>query len=307
MNTVRALLLTGVVGSLMASLSASAQSPAPAKPATKEEAEANEKAFMEAVEKLGWTRGGTGKLGDLAEVPIPAGYRFTDGNGTRGLMKMTGNFPTKRELGMLASEDAEKWIIFEWEDSGHVKDDDKDQLDPDATLKAIQEGTEAANERRKKEGIPPLHVVGWVIPLHYNDATKNLEWATRLRSDRGGESINYNTRLLGREGVMEVTLVCGPEEMKSLIPQYQSIISSFHYVPGKTYAEYRAGSDKLATYGLTGLVGAGAAVAASKMGLFAKLGFLFAKLGKGAVVLVLGAAAAIKKIFGKLFGSRVQQ
>jgi uncharacterized membrane-anchored protein len=302
MSNLRTLIFTGLLGGLTC-LSAQAQNPGSAGPASQEATEARERSFLKAVEDLGWTREGIGKLGTRAEVAIPKGYRFTNGDGTRKLMTMTRNFPTQKELGMLATEDASTWIIFEWEDSGYVKDDDKDELDPDATLKMLQEGTEASNEKRKELGMGELHLVGWAVPLHYNDQTKNLEWATRLRNETGSESINYNTRLLGREGVMEVTLVCTPEEMQSLLPQYQSIISSFKYVEGQTYAEYRAG-DKIAKYGVTGLVAAGGAVLASKMGLFAKLGVFIAKLGKGIVVLVVAVGVGIKALFSKLFGRR---
>jgi uncharacterized membrane-anchored protein len=298
MAHLRTLILTGLLGGLTF-FTADAQTPAPQKEPTKEEIEADQKAFIQAVEKLGWTREGVAKLGSYAEVGIPKGYRFTDGNGTRQLMKMTDNFPTEKELGMLTTEGNGPWIIFEWNDSGHVKDDDKDQLDPDATLKAYQEGTEASNEKRRELGMGELHLIGWAVPPRYNDVTKNLEWATRLRSERG-ESINYNTRLLGREGVMEVTLVCSPAQMQALLPEYQAIISSFHYIPGQTYAEYREG-DKLAKYGVTGLLAAGGAVMASKMGLFAKLGVFFAKLGKGIFVVIVAVGLGLKKLFTKFF------
>jgi uncharacterized membrane-anchored protein len=40
------------------------------------------------------------------------------------------------------------------------------------------------------------------------------------------------------------------------------------------------------------------------MGLFAKLGVFFAKLGKGAILIVIGVLAGLKKLLGKLFGAR---
>lgn len=300
MASLRTLILAGLLGGLTWT-TANAQTPAAApKPPIKEEREAAAKAYFAAVEKLGWTREGIGKLGDRAEVGIPQGYRFTGGEGTRGLLKMNDNLTSGRELGTLTTEGDGPWIVFEWDDSGYVKDDDKDELDADAMLKTLQAGDEASNAKRRELGMGELHLVGWAVPPRYNDQTKNLEWATRLRSEHG-ESINYNTRLLGRKGVMEVTLVCTPSQMQELMAPYQSIISIFHYTGGESYAEYRAG-DKVAKYGMTALVAGGAAVAASKMGLFGKLGILIAKLGKGVIVLIAAAAAGIKKMFSKLFG-----
>ncbi len=262
------------------------------------------KKFIEKIETFGWTREGTGKLGDQAQVAIPKGYRFTTGDGTRKMMQLFENLPTDRELGMLTTEGLGPWIIFEFDESGYVKDDEKDKLDADELLKTMQEGQLAANKHRREMGLDELILLGWAVPPRFNDMTKNLEWATRIRSLAGGsESINYNTRLLGRSGVMEVTLVCEPSEMQTLLPQYQQTISTFNYLQGNTYAEYRAG-DKVAKYGLTALVAGGAAVAASKMGLFAKLSGLVAKLGKGIVVVIIALAVGIKAILGKFFGRR---
>ncbi len=296
----------GLLSSLVIafSLSAMAQTPAaaPAEP-TQAEIEAQEKQLIDKIESFGWTRSGKAQLGSLAQVDIPQGWRFTGPQGTRDVLKLFDNVPGSSELGMLTTEGLGPWVIFEFEESGYIKDDEKDKLDADALLKNFQEGQEAANEERRKMGIGTLTVAGWALPPRFNDQTKNLEWALRVVSETGNESINYNTRLLGRHGVMEVELVCDPKEMQTLLPQYQSIMSAFQYTTGNSYAEYRAG-DKVAEYGLTALIAGGGAVAAAKMGLFAKLGGLLAKLGKGVIVLVVAVGAGIKALFSKLFGSK---
>lgn len=296
----------GLLSSLVIafSLSAMAQTPAaaPAEP-TQAEIEAQERQLIDKIESFGWTRSGKAQLGSMAQVDIPQGWRFTGPQGTRDVLKLFDNVPGSSELGMLTTEGLGPWVIFEFEESGYIKDDEKDKLDADALLKNFQEGQEAANEERRKMGIGTLTVAGWALPPRFNDQTKNLEWALRVVSETGNESINYNTRLLGRHGVMEVELVCDPKEMQTLLPQYQSIMSAFQYTSGNTYAEYRAG-DKVAEYGLTALIAGGGAVAAAKMGLFAKLGGLLAKLGKGVVVLVVAVGAGIKALFSKLFGSK---
>lgn len=303
MSILRTLTLAGLLMSLVVS-SLSAQEAKPEAEPTAEERAALEKQFLDKIESLGWTREGKAKVGTMAEVAIPKGWRFTDGNGTRSLLKMYGNLPGESELGMLTTEGQGPWVIFEFEDSGYVKDDEKNQLDADAMLKSLQEGQKIGNERRREMGLEELQLLGWAVAPRFNDQTKNLEWALRIGS-KNGESINYSTRLLGRSGVMEVDLVCGPEEMTTLLPQYQSIIAGFQYVAGNSYAEYREG-DKVAKYGLTALVAGGAAVAAGKMGLFAKLGGLFAKLGKGVFVIIAGVGIAIKSLIGKLFGKKEQ-
>ncbi|HYF33859.1 MAG TPA: DUF2167 domain-containing protein [Prosthecobacter sp.] len=279
------------------------QTSAPAAEPSQAEMEARQKAILDKIESFGWTREGIGKLGSRAQVAIPKGYRFTDGNGTREMMKLTDNFPTQKELGMLTTEGLGHWIIFEFDESGYVKDDEKDKLDADELLKVRKEGQEAANAKRREAGMEELHVLGWAVPPRFNDQTKNLEWALRIGST-SGESINYETRLLGRYGVTEVTLVCSPEEMNGLLGDYQAIMSSFEYVDGERYAQFDSSKDKIAKYGLTGLVAGTGAFAAAKMGLFAKLGGLLAKMGKFVIVLVVGVLAGLKALFSKLFGRR---
>ncbi|GEP43448.1 DUF2167 domain-containing protein [Brevifollis gellanilyticus] len=277
---------------------------APAEP-TEAEIEAQQKKLIDKIETFGWTRSGKSALGSMAEVSIPQGWRFTGPQGTRDMLKLFDNVPGTSELGMMTTEGLGPWVIFEFENTGYVKDDEKSQLDAgaDEMLKTFQEGQEAANVERKRMGLGTLKVVGWALPPRFNDQTKNLEWALRVVSESGNESINYNTRLLGRHGVMEVELVCDPEEMQTLLPQYQGIMKDFQYTTGNTYAEFRAG-DKVAEYGLTALIAGGGAVAAAKMGLFAKLGGLVAKLGKGIVVVVVAIGAGIKALFSKLFGRK---
>jgi uncharacterized membrane-anchored protein len=283
-----------------------AQQPAgtQAEPTPEQQAEQLKK-LNEMVESFGWTRQGKGNIGGMAEIAIPQGYRFTDGKGASKMLEFYGNPPSNSYLGMLATENfQEHSIIFEFDDIGYVKDDEKNDLDADELLSTMKEGQEAANEQRKKMGLDELEIMGWAVPPRFNDQTKNLEWAIILKSKSdGGTNINHNTRLLGRKGVMEVTLMCSPEELQGLLPGYQKILEGFTYTQGERYAEYQSG-DKIAEYGLTALVAGGGAYALAKSGLLGKLGLMFAKLGKAAILLVVGVLVAIKKLFSKLFGFR---
>lgn len=229
-----------------------------------------------------------------AEIAVPEGYLFTDGDGTRAVLSAMGNIVGEDELGFLMPTNSDWFVVFEFSESGYVKDDDKDELDPAELLKAFKEGNEYANEERARMGVPPLNLVGWEQEPRYNETTHNLEWALRLES--GGQPVvNYNTRLLGRHGVMEVNLVIDPSELRSTLPTYQELLRGYSYKSGETYAEYREG-DKIAQYGLAALVLGGAAAGAAKFGLFAGL-IVFLK--KGWKLVVAGIAAvgiAIKKM-----------
>lgn len=293
-------LCRNIAGIAMALLAAF--SPASAQKAESEPQTEQQKKVQQELDRIQWQTEGKGKLGNNSEVSIPAGYQFTSGAGARTLLKLSGNIPSSRELGLLCTTELDNWIIFEFDNSGYVKDDDKDDLDADKMIESLREGQEQANEERKRQGLDELEVTGWAMPPKYNPTTNNLEWAPNIRNKADGHiSVNYNTRLLGREGVMEVTLLCSPDELQGILPTYQGILAGHQYLPGKTYAEYRQG-DRLAEYGLAALVVGGAAMGAAKMGWLGKLGVLFAKLGKAAFLIVAGIAISIKKFFAKLFG-----
>lgn len=253
------------------------------------------------IESFGWTRSGLGRLGDWAEIAIPKGYRFTSASGTKKMLELTRNIPSGRELGVISPETLDWWVLFEFEQSGYVKDTDKDSLDADATLKVLQEGQQAANEARAGQGMPKLYLDGWAMKPKYNEVTHNLEWAIRVRSEMGDISVNYFTKLLGRKGVMDVTLIVDPDKLNDTVPEYQKLLAGFTYLQGQTYAEYRKG-DKVAQYALTGLITAGAGVALAKSGWLGSIGLLLAKLGKGIYLLVVAGLAGIKRLFAKLFG-----
>jgi uncharacterized membrane-anchored protein len=241
-------------------------------------------------------------LGNVAQVDVPVGYEFLDGKTTRELMKTMGEPTSGHELGLMMPTNEHWSVIFEFSDSGYVKDDDKDKLDPDKLLAAIKRGTAAANKERVNAGNPPLEIVGWEVPPKYDATTHNLEWAIRATSE-GQPILNYNTRLLGRKGVMEVVLIIDPDKLAETLPTFRTLLAGYNYQSGQTYAEFRPG-DKVAKYGLAGLVLAGAAVGAAKLGLLGPLILILKKAWKVVVIAIAAVAAAIKKVVGKIFGRR---
>jgi uncharacterized membrane-anchored protein len=230
--------------------------------------------------KIAWVDGpATVQLGDIAEIKIPAGYRFTGKDGTKTFLEMTGNPPSGDELGTIIPEsksddDKEFWfVIFEFQDTGYVKDDDHDKLDPDALLKTIRDNTEESNKERLQRGWLAYHVRKWNKPPFYDTQTKNLTWAMEgYSTDQGKEevSVNYSVRILGRRGTMNVDLVLAPSLVDTVVPKFAKLLTGFSYLRGSAYADFRAG-DKVAEYGLATLVAGGATAIAAKTGLLAKL------------------------------------
>jgi len=246
---------------------------------------------VEGISGIKWTPGPTlASLGNQAEIQLPEGYIFTGPKGTKTFMELNQNPVSGAELGIVMPMDstAEWFALYVFDESGYVKDDEKTKLDADKILANLREGTKHANEERKKRGWGTLEIVGWQTPPRYNEETHNLEWAV-IGESEGGRSVNYSTRLLGRHGVMKTDLVCSPEALERSLPQYEAMMTGFHFTSGHGYAEYQKG-DKLASYGLTALIAGGAGVALAKSGLLAKLWKLI-------LVVVVAIGSAISRLF----------
>ena len=263
-----------------------------------EQAAKEQEAFMKAV---GYKPGPfVGEMG-ASQIQVPEGYLFADGAGAKKWAELTTNPVSNKEVGLIANEEQGWLVMFKFDEVGYVKDDEKDDLDAEDLLASIKEGTEAFNATRRAAGAPDLHIVGWEQKPVYNEAEHALEWCVRMES--GGEpNLNFNTRVLGRKGVMTVTLMFGGETaLADVLPHFRTLMKGFSFKPGDTYSEYRDG-DKLAEYGLAALVAGGAVAGAAKLGLFGKLAAILAKSAKLVIVAVVGVVAGAVQLFKKIFG-----
>ncbi len=246
---------------------------------------------------ISWVEGPTTvDLGDLAQVKLNESHIFANAEDTRKINEYLGEPTDENDLGLIAPNAEEfNWtIMFSYDDIGYVRDDEKADLDADAILKSIKEATDEANKTRIKNGVPAVNVVGWYEEPNYNSTTHNLTWAV-IGEDANDHSriINYNTRLLGRGGVMSATLITDIDKLDLYKSEAQTVISNFAWKPGKSYAEWKSG-DKVAEIGLTALIAGGAGAVAAKTGLLSKLWY----------VIVAGAAAIagfFRKIYRRIF------
>ena len=245
------------------------------------------------IKALRWQESGKGEIADKASVKIPSGYAFLGEADTSKLLQAFGNPPSSDHF-LIAPKSLDWFAVFSYDDTGYVKDDEK--IDADDLLKSMQSGDKAGNEQRKKLGLEALYTDGWQVPPHYDTATKRLEWGLRLRDEQGQYVVNYTTRLLGRTGVMEATLVTDPESLTKDVAEFRKVLTGFDYNGGYRYSEFKQG-DKVAAYGLAALVLGGAAAVATKKGFWAVLGGFFAAGWKFIIAALVAMGAGIGKLF----------
>ena len=230
-------------------------------------------------------------LGDQAQIVLPDGFNSMNAQETQAMLRAGGEPVSGKELGFVSpnAEDQNWSLFFDFDAIGYVKDDEKDKLDADAILTSIREGNEHANEIRRQNKSPEMQITGWHTKPIYNPTTKNLEWCIAATVS-GHSLLNYNIRKLGREGVMEITLVTAPASLDADLPKVRSLLDRFTFVSGKTYGEWKAG-DKIAEYGLAALIAGGAAAVALKSG-------LLQKLIKPLIIGVIALGGFLAKLFG---------
>jgi uncharacterized membrane-anchored protein len=246
-------------------------------------------------------------LGHDVVMELPAGFLYLDPPQAKKLMERNGNLWNDDLLGVVASQQEASWLVtIRYTEDGYVKDDEAEKLDAKEIFKAIKEGTDEANKERQQRGFDPLHVLGWSESPRYERARHHMVWALRAKTDKEPEeSINFNTRVLGRKGYVALNLIDGASSIEAAKPAAATLLAATTFKTGARYEDFNAKTDKVAEYGLAALVLGGAGLGALKLvkvGLLAKFGakilaLLFA-LKKAIVLLVMGALAFLKRLFG---------
>jgi len=240
------------------------------------------------------------KLRDQAVLKLPAGYVWVPEPAAGQFMKAVGNRPDERELGLIFPEaENQDWmVVAEYEAAGYIKDDDAKNWNVDDMFKSLKEGTEAANEERRKSGYPELDILGWVEKPNYTEASHRLVWSMSARHKGAPadapSSINYNTYALGREGYITLNLITNLQAIPQDKGHAQTLLAALNFNEGKRYADFNQSTDKVAEYGLAALVGG---LAAKKLGMFALAAGFFAKFAKVILLAGAGAVAVIGKFF----------
>lgn len=254
-------------------------------------------------------RAGTIALGDdLAAIAQTDNFRFLGNQDTQTfLTKIWGNPPGagSDSLGMLLPIDpspfsAEGWaVLISYDASGYVSDEEADDIDYDDLMVEMQKSVAETSAERVKQGYERLELLGWAKEPYYDATAKKLHWAKRLRfGGAAEETLNYEIRVLGRHGVLDLNVIASMESLNSIDRQVDGILSMVHFNKGKTYAEYDPDIDKVAAYGLAGLIAGGIL---TKAGFFKGLIALLVASKKLVAVGVFAGLAAVWGAFKGLF------
>lgn len=248
-------------------------------------------------------RSGEIKLKDgLAVIRLPDGYRYLDEAQTdKVLSEMWGNPKGSLTLGMILAPGMtplmdDSWaVIIEYDDDGYVKDDEAEKIDYDDLLKDMQKSSQENNKEREKQGYAPIHIIGWAEKPHYDKAAHKLHWAKELRFGESRENtLNYNIRILGRKGVLVLNAVSGMSSFAAVKDGMKPILDAVDFQEGHRYSEFDPKLDKVAKYGIGGLVAGGIL---AKVGFFKLLFVGILALKKFLLIGLLAVVAFVRRFF----------
>jgi len=260
------------------------------------------------LESLTFREGKIKLPGDIATMDLPPNFRYLDpADAAKLITEGWGNPPGVQSLGMIVPTDVNPlsqagWgVVVTYDKDGHVKDDDADHINYADLLKDMKEGMEENNKARKEQGYSAMTLVGWAEQPSYDKAQHKLYWAKELHTEGSNENgLNYNIRVLGREGVLVLNAVSGMQQIGQVKQEMKKVTAFTDFTPGNRYTDFNASTDKVAEYGIAALVAGGVA---AKLGFFGKI---FAVLLAFKKFILLG-VAALGGWFWKLLGRRKEQ
>jgi uncharacterized membrane-anchored protein len=244
--------------------------------------------------------------GGLAKLTVPKEFNYLGpDDAATVLVKLWGNPPSEtKPLGLLIPAgltplSSNAWVVtIDYSEDGFVKDDDAGKINYDDLLKKMQKGIAENNAERQKQGYRAITLVGWAAPPRYDAATHKLYWAKQLQFEgERQDMLNYNIRMLGRKGVLELNAIAGLDQLAEIDAQTPQILGMVDFKEGSRYADFDPKVDKVAKYGIAMLVAGGVLAVAAKAGFFKLLlvGLLAAK--KFVIIGVIAVVAFIKKFF----------
>ena len=266
---------------------------------TAKQLEAREKA-RQILQGLQYQTGEISLLGGKAKIKLTDDFRYLDpANARKILVDLWHNPPEAgSSLGMIvpAGGGFEWAAVLEWTEDGYVKDEKFESINFDDMLKTLKESYKEQSDKRVQGGYSKLELAGWAQTPHYDRGTHKLYWAKAIDGGSRVQELHYDIRVLGRHGVLELSIMSFMPQLADIEAKAPTVLGMVDFTEGNRYADFKPGTDKVAAYGIAGLIAGGVL---AKAGFF-KLAWVFvAKFIKLIIVGVVALFGGIAKLFGK--------
>lgn len=256
--------------------------------------------------------------GHQVRLTVPDDYYYlSKADARRVLEEAWGNPSDDSTLGMIFPagvsplDEGAIGVNLTYDADGYVSDADANEIDYDDLLRDMQRGTDEENGWRHENGYGAIELVGWAERPDYDAEAHEMVWAKHLRflpypdgltdeemTAYASDTLNYNVRELGRKGVFNANFIASIDQLEEVRDAAPDVLAMIEYKEGYRYDDYREG-DKVAAYGIAGMV-AGGGLLAKKAGLIGALVLVLKKFG----VFIFAGAAALFGGVRKMFGSK---
>ncbi|MEQ1852498.1 MAG: DUF2167 domain-containing protein [Chthoniobacteraceae bacterium] len=260
---------------------------------------------MKTIGELQYQSGEVSLLGGKAKIKLTDDFRYMDPASARKvLVDIWGNPPEVGSTdGMIVPKginflDSDGWAaVLNWKDEGYVKDSDFESIDFNKMLQDLKEQSAESSKERVRRGFGKMELAGWATAPHYDRQNHKLYWAKAYAVDGPVQQLNYDIRVLGRSGFFEVSILAAVPQLQEIEAKAPAILGMIDFTDGNRYADFKPGTDKVAAYGIAGLIAGGVL---AKAGFFKVAALFVAKFAK---VFIIGAVALVAGI-GKLLGRK---
>jgi len=259
---------------------------------------------MKTISELSYQSGEISLVGGKAKIKLTDDFQFLDSaNARKVLVDIWHNPPESGSVtGMIVPKGIDfleggDWAaILQWKDEGYVKDSDFDGTDFNKMLSELKEQSAEESKERVRRGFPAMELAGWATAPHYDQQSHKLYWAKTYNVKGPEQQLNYDIRILGRAGYLELSILAGMGQLAEIEAKAPAILGMVDFTDGNRYADFKPGTDKVAAYGIAGLIAGGVL---AKAGFFKVAALFVAKFAKVIIIGAVALFAALGKIFGK--------
>lgn len=232
----------------------------------------------------------------VGKISVPKGFKYLEPvQAERVLVDLWGNPKGENlTLGLILPENqgvlGKNGYVFniQYDEIGHVEDDDADDINYDDLLTEMQEGAIEENKQRQEAGYEAISIVGWAAAPFYDKDRKILHWAKEIKFGNDSlNTLNYNVRILGRKGVLVLNAIATKNDLPLVQKDITKVLEIVQFNDGYKYEDFDSSVDEVAAWTIGGLV---AGKVLTKVGIFA----VIAKFGKLILLGLLGFFGAFK-------------
>ncbi|WP_290794469.1 DUF2167 domain-containing protein [Flavihumibacter sp. UBA7668] len=179
-------------------------------------------------------------------MKVPSGYYFIDAVQSRYILEtIWGNVPDEEVLGMIVRSDFlpgeinnDYSFVISYSPVGYIPTDETPDFDHNELLEDIQDQLQESNKKRLENGFNALQAENWVMVPYFDNYKKALYWATELKVNGSDEAlINYNLRLLGKNGVLKINAVGTMDQLPAIKQVLPYILAQTEFLEGFRYAD----------------------------------------------------------------------